>query len=58
MLKSSYSTPKPRRRGRKTSRKTSRKWNLAPFLIGFVVLCVLGYLYLSAHGPILIQLGW
>jgi hypothetical protein len=68
MMKSSYTPTRPRKksqklkssstpaRPRKKSQKSKRKLNLAPFFIGFALLCVLGYLYLSVHRPILIHL--
>ncbi len=40
------------------SKTRKRRWNLkpTPLLIAVIVLALLGYLYLSAHGPILIRL--
>lgn len=62
MLKATYYKPKPSRS--KTSRsKTSRSknskrrgWDPTLVLVVIIGFCVLGYLYLSAHGPILIHL--
>ena len=53
MAHSSY-----RRRTRTTGRKSARGWKPSFSLcaVAVIVLCIIGYLYLQAHGPLLIQL--
>ena len=48
MAKATYS-----RRGR--ARRRGWRFSLTPILVAVIVLALLGYFFLSAHGPILIH---
>lgn len=41
---------------RSSNKKKNRGWDPTPWLVALLVLSLIGYLYLSVHGPILIHL--
>jgi len=53
MVKATYTR---RRKPQRKARGRSWRFNPIPLLVAVIVLALLGYFFLSAHGPILIHL--